>query len=232
MKSTHLVATGFVAWQPAGAAAGIGSRPGEEVPRRHTGVSPTSALLTTAAYRPTSSVAGIRIARSHELWTLPPARVTMSVGKDRILVIDDNCDIIAIVTRVLRRQGYECWGAASGRAGLQILQNKRVDLILLDVRMPEMDGLEVCARLRKDPELRQVPIILLTCLDDYNTRARAMVLGVSEYMTKPIIQRRLLSSVESQLHSARLCHELGRTQATVESHLAVAAQRPSNCAGY
>jgi two-component system alkaline phosphatase synthesis response regulator PhoP len=139
----------------------------------------------------------------------------MASGKGRILIVDDDPQAVEILTRMLEREGYECISAASGAAALQLLRTQIVDVILLDVMMPEMDGLQVCERLRQDSELRQIPVILLTAKDDMQTRSRGMALGVSEYLTKPVNKRELFLRIDAQLHSRELNRKLAETAAAV-----------------
>jgi len=134
----------------------------------------------------------------------------------RILVVDDDRDARDILKRLLGKQGYECVAAPDGLQCLEILKTEPIDVILLDVMMPGMDGLEVCERLRADEELRRIPVILLTAKDDMTTRAQGMELGVSEYLTKPINKHELFNRVQSQLHSRALDRELERTAASFE----------------
>ena len=136
-------------------------------------------------------------------------------SKGRILVVDDDPHAVEILMRMLQREGYECLSASGGAAGLNALRAQTVDVLLLDVMMPEMDGLQVCERLREDELLRQIPVILLTAKDDMETRARGMALGVSEYLTKPINRRELFQRIDAQLHSRQLNRKLAETAAAV-----------------
>jgi len=138
----------------------------------------------------------------------------MDKTKSRILIVDDDPHAIEILTRMLGREGYDCVSAASGAAALETVRVKPVDVILLDVMMPEMDGLQVCEHLRSDDTLRQIPVILLTAKDDMETRARGMSLGVSEYLTKPINKRELFTRIAAQLHSREIDRRLSETAAT------------------
>lgn len=133
--------------------------------------------------------------------------------KGRILIVDDDPHAVEILTLMLSREGYECASASGGAAALDLVRQQAVDVILLDVMMPEMDGLQVCAALRQDEALRQIPIILLTAKDDMETRSRGMALGVSEYLTKPINKRELFTRIEAQLHSHELNRRLAKTAA-------------------
>jgi DNA-binding response OmpR family regulator len=139
----------------------------------------------------------------------------MASAKGRILIVDDDPHAVEILTRMLEREGYDCVSAASGAAALQLVRAQTVDVILLDVMMPEMDGLQVCERLREDNELRQIPVILLTAKDDMETRSRGMALGVSEYLTKPVNKRELFLRIAAQLHSRELNRKLAETAAAV-----------------
>ena len=139
----------------------------------------------------------------------------MDKSKGRILIVDDDQHAIEILTRMLGREGYACLSAAGGAAALDMVQSQPVDVILLDVMMPEMDGLQVCERLHQDEALRQIPVILLTAKDDMETRARGMALGVSEYLTKPINKRELFTRIEAQLHAREIGRKLSETVAAV-----------------
>jgi DNA-binding response OmpR family regulator len=130
-----------------------------------------------------------------------------------ILVVDDDTASGDIVSRLLVREGYATRVASSGVECLRILRTERIDLVLLDVMMPAMDGLQVCAALRA--EHSRVPIILLTAKDDTTTRAEGMHLGVTEFLTKPINRADLVARVQAQLHVIELARQLD----TVERNL-------------
>lgn len=136
-------------------------------------------------------------------------------AKGRILIVDDDPHAIEILTRMLGREGYACVSASGGAQALDMLKGQVVDVILLDVMMPEMDGLQVCERLRQDETLRQIPVILLTAKDDIETRARGMALAVSEYLTKPINKRELFTRIDAQLHAGKISRQLNETVAAV-----------------
>jgi len=136
-------------------------------------------------------------------------------SKGRILVVDDDPHAVEILTRMLEREGYECLSADGGEAALQTLRENPVDVLLLDVMMPDMDGLQVCERLQADEDLRQIPIMLLTARDDYPTRERGMNLGVSEFLTKPVNKRELFARIEAQLHAREISRKLSETDAAV-----------------
>jgi two-component system response regulator VicR len=116
-----------------------------------------------------------------------------------ILVVDDNKGVLEFLLLLLSKHGLSVIGAGSGRECLEIVNTRQVDLLILDVMMPLMDGLQVCQELKK---LRpSLPVILLTARDDMMTRAAAMDLGVSEFVAKPVNNRDLLNRVRTQLRS-------------------------------
>lgn len=116
-----------------------------------------------------------------------------------VLVVDDNKGVLDFLLLLLSRHGLSVIGASSGSECLAIVKSLPVDLILLDVMMPVMDGLEVCQALKKVTP--SIPIILLTARDDMTTRAAAMDLGVSEFVAKPVNNQDLLNRVRMQLRN-------------------------------
>ncbi len=125
-----------------------------------------------------------------------------------VLVIDDDADTREILTRTLERAGYVVVTAVDGPSGLALAGTRPVDVILLDVMMPGMDGFAVCAELRGDERTRPIPVILLTAKDDIATRAAGMRLGVSEYIPKPVSLHEVLARVRSQLHARQIRAQL------------------------
>ena len=130
-----------------------------------------------------------------------------------ILVVDDDTDSRTIAARLLEREGFRTVRAASGEECLRIAREQPVDLILLDVMMPGMDGFAVCNALREAGS--HIPVILLTAKDDIDTRREGMHQGVSEFLTKPINRLELFARVRAQLHAV----ELSRQLETVERNL-------------
>jgi DNA-binding response OmpR family regulator len=116
-----------------------------------------------------------------------------------ILVVDDNKGVLEFLLLLLSKHGLSVIGASSGNQCLDIVKSRPVSLIILDVMMPAMDGLEVCQELKKTTP--SIPIILLTARDDMATRAAAMDLGVSEFVAKPVNNRDLLDRVRMQLRN-------------------------------
>ena len=136
----------------------------------------------------------------------------------RILVVDDSEDSRDLTEGALLSAGYaNIVTATSGWEALKVLdvgrttdEDPSVDVVLLDIVMPEMDGVEVCARIRNDPRYADVPIIMVTSLDDMSSLANAFVAGANDYITKPVNRVELIARVRAAL---RLKQELERRQA-------------------
>ncbi len=117
----------------------------------------------------------------------------------QVLVVDDNPDLRAYVSSVLQRQGYQVRTAEQGAAGLEMATAYKPDLIISDLMMPGVSGLEMIERIRKDPVLRGTPIILLTAKVDDETRLEGVEQGADAYLSKPFNDRELLAEVRNLL---------------------------------
>ena len=115
------------------------------------------------------------------------------------MVVDDDQDTVAILAHHLRREGFVPIEANSGAQCLKLVHENEVDVILLDLMMPEMDGFEVVKALRDNAETAEIPIIMITAGDDLDARAEGMRLGVSDFLAKPVFRRQLASRVRAQL---------------------------------
>ena len=127
-------------------------------------------------------------------------------GLPTVLVVDDIPDNLSLITELLAGQ-YRCRVATSGAKALAVAaSDPRPDVILLDISMPEMDGYEVCRRLKADPATRDIPVIFLTALDSEGSEAEGFRMGGVDYITKPVSKAILLARVNAQialLHSKR-----------------------------
>ncbi|MBD2742800.1 adenylate/guanylate cyclase domain-containing protein [Coleofasciculus sp. FACHB-1120] len=117
----------------------------------------------------------------------------------RILLVDDEPNNLLLLEELLHSQGYETLIASSGIEALEVVKDFQPDLILLDVMMPDMGGFEVCRRLREDAELRTVPVIFLTALDDEESHMRGLEMLGDDYITKPIKTTFLLKKIANTL---------------------------------
>ena len=136
-----------------------------------------------------------------------------------ILIVDDEPIGREIMARLLDKQGYELLLASNGTEALVQVKKLIPDLILLDVMMPEMDGFEVCERLRKDPLLAEVPVIMVTALDDRASRLRGIKVGADDFISKPFDRLELRARVRTitQLNRyRRLLEERSKLERLIE----------------
>jgi CheY-like chemotaxis protein len=116
-------------------------------------------------------------------------------NKKTIMVVDDNPDIITIVRTILEGKGYSVLSATSGPELLNLLKTQKPDLIILDIMMPEMDGLEVLTRLKGLTETATIPVILLTAKVQYEDVLGGYKLGADYYITKPFTSTQLVNGI-------------------------------------
>ena len=117
----------------------------------------------------------------------------------RILVVDDEVDAARILQMGLERAGYQVITAQNGTEALAVVATTPSDLILLDIGMPGMDGLQVLACLKSDPETRHIPVVMLTAAADYQDMQRGWEHGSDLYLTKPIDPIELTSYIDTLL---------------------------------
>jgi two-component system, cell cycle response regulator len=121
----------------------------------------------------------------------------------RIMVVDDDPDTVLILSRYLQREGFVSVEATSGLQCLELLRQMDIDVILLDLMMPEMDGFQVCRELKGNPQTAEIPIIMVTARDDLDARTEGMRLGVSDFLAKPVFRGQLGSCIRAQLEGIR-----------------------------
>ena len=113
----------------------------------------------------------------------------------RILVIDDEPELVELVKTWLESKGFEVTAAYNGREGIEKARNRDLSLIILDIRMPGMDGFEVLDRLRKSPDTQGMPVIMLTQKRETKSVLKAMESGTTDYIMKPFSLKELLGLV-------------------------------------
>ncbi len=120
------------------------------------------------------------------------------MGK-RILIIEDDKDIVELLKHYLERENFALKDALDGFAGLEKAKAENFDLIILDIMLPEMDGLEVCKELRADPKTAAIPIIMLTAKTEETDKIVGLELGADDYVTKPFSPKELVARVKALL---------------------------------
>lgn len=115
---------------------------------------------------------------------------------EKILTVDDEPDIRGIIRRVLNRAGYEVIEAGGGMEALEIMTEQEVDLVLLDVMMPEMDGYDTLQEIRKNPKYNTLPVVMLTAKNTPQDRMNSFKCRSQGHIGKPISNDRLLTTLE------------------------------------
>ena len=120
-------------------------------------------------------------------------------AKKNILVVEDEDDIRELLRYNLAKEGYQVTGSASGEEALQVIRIAMPDLVLLDLMLPGLDGLEVCRSLNLDPQTRNIPIVMLTAKGEEADIVSGLELGADDYITKPFSLRVLLARLRAVL---------------------------------
>ncbi len=115
---------------------------------------------------------------------------------EKILYVEDNPLNLRLVRKILCHAGYEVLEAADGLSGLATAVEERPSLILMDINLPDIDGLEVTARLKSEPEMVSIPVVALTANAMHGDRAHYLANGCDGYLAKPVIREELLRTVE------------------------------------
>jgi putative two-component system response regulator len=136
-----------------------------------------------------------------------------SPRRSRVLVADDTESIRSLFRRLLIADGHDVVSAADGAAALEAVHRHQPDVILLDIGMPAMDGLEVCRRLKADPATRLTPIVLVTGQTDLSDRIRGIEAGADEFLSKPVHPHELRARVRSLSRVKHLIDELDSAEA-------------------
>ena len=122
----------------------------------------------------------------------------------RVLVVDDEATLIDTIRYNLRREGYEVHVAGEGNEALRLARASTPDLVVLDLMLPGLDGLEVCRQLRREST---VPILMLTAKDDEVDKIVGLEVGADDYMTKPFSMRELLARIRAMLRRSRMAQQ-------------------------
>jgi putative two-component system response regulator len=137
-----------------------------------------------------------------------PHHLVVSQGISTILLVDDDLRNLKLLEAFLSALPYEILKANSGEEALDLVQKKEIDLILLDVMMPGINGYEVCRRLKTQENTRLVPIVLITALDDLDSRVKGMESGADDFISKPVNRIEILARTKSLIKNKKLNNSL------------------------
>ena len=133
---------------------------------------------------------------------------------EKILVVDDEWELRNLLTEFLTGEGYDVIQASNGEEALELAEKEEPQVILLDVKMPGIDGIEVCRRLKEEDKTRFIPVIMVTALEDRDVDA--FVEGADDFVTKPFILIELSFRVRSMLRIKHLTDDLQKSLAYIE----------------
>jgi two-component system sensor histidine kinase/response regulator len=137
----------------------------------------------------------------------------MKINEQSILIVDDVPKNIQLLGSILKEEAYELEFATSGKEALDWLDSRQFDLVLLDIMMPEMDGFEVCRRIKENPATREVSVIFLTAKADFQSIIQGFESGAVDYITKPYNRKELLVRVKTHLTMQQQRKQLEQTSA-------------------
>ncbi|MEG3641456.1 response regulator [Magnetococcus sp. PR-3] len=148
----------------------------------------------------------------------------MTLPSSTILIVDDNPANLKLLSGILKQSHYQIHAATSGEGALRSVQAHKPDIFLLDVRMPGMSGLQLCEKLKEDPETQEIPVIFLSALGDSEDKIRGFEVGAVDYMSKPFEPKEVLLRVQTHLELYHLRRQLeqrvvSRTQQLQQSKL-------------
>ncbi|MCO5248462.1 MAG: response regulator transcription factor, partial [Chitinophagales bacterium] len=117
----------------------------------------------------------------------------------KVLVVDDEQDVLEFLSYNLKKEGFEVFTAENGRKGIEVAKKENPDIIILDVMMPEMDGIEACRILREQPQFENTIIAFLTARSEDYSQIAGLDIGADDYITKPVKSRVLISRLKALL---------------------------------
>src|SRR5512133_3387065 len=118
------------------------------------------------------------------------------MSKKKILIVEDEESLLKLESILLTSKGYEVRGVPNGMAALESLKEEQPDLILLDIMLPEIDGFEVCRRIKSEPTTKHIPIIMLTAKKSREDMARGEQVGADWYITKPFKSAMVIETIQ------------------------------------
>ena len=131
--------------------------------------------------------------------------------KAKVLVVDDNLQNLELILTYLEDIDCQTLSAEGGQQALEIIENQMPDLVLLDVMMPKISGFEVCKKIKNNPKTQQIPVIMVTALNEIGDIERAIASGTDDFLSKPVNKWELLTRVRTMLKLKHLTDQLERT---------------------
>src|SRR6266478_3132089 len=160
--------------------------------------------------------------------TLPGVRSDVSGPMKKIVLIEDDSDLYSLLQYNLEKEGFQMTGSKTGKGAIELCRSYGPDLVLLDIMLPDSDGLDICKGIRSHPELADIPVIFLTARASETDRIVGLELGANDYIVKPFFIRELIArikihfrgptSITKVLRSGDLELDRGRCQVRLADH--------------
>jgi DNA-binding response OmpR family regulator len=147
------------------------------------------------------------------------------VNRESVFVIEDESDILEVIEYNLAREGFHVNSSRDGEQGLQRVRTEAPGLVILDLMLPTLDGIEVCRRLKSDPGTRRIPILILSAKGEESDIVLGLGVGADDYVTKPFSPRELVARVKAVLRRGPLQEDLGGQERIIRSGLRIDAGR-------
>ena len=148
-----------------------------------------------------------------------------------IIVVEDEQDILDIITYNLTREGYRVQGATDGARGLELIKRESPDLVMLDIMLPTLDGIEICRRLKSDHSMSETPIIMVSALGEESDVVLGLGLGADDYILKPFKPKELVARVRAVLRRGPLRDESNARSRVVHGEVTIDIDRHEIIAG-
>ena len=144
---------------------------------------------------------------------------------ERIVVIEDEEDILEVIAYNLKREGYDVVTSTSGEDGLEKIEHSAPQLVILDLMLPEIDGIELCRKLKADPLTQAIPVIMVTAKGEESDVVLGLGVGADDYITKPFSPREMVARVRAVLRRSRVRGEVDRRESVVRDGIVIDPQR-------
>jgi len=148
-----------------------------------------------------------------------PSQTTAFESGINILIVDDLPENLRLLSNIIKKQGYTVRPALNGKTALNAVLHTPADLVLLDMRMPEMDGIDVCRKLKQNEKTRDIPVIFISAADDTNMKVAGFQAGGVDYITKPFQPDEVLARIKIQLELRRAQKELKQAYKVMEQEV-------------
>ena len=144
---------------------------------------------------------------------------------EKVIVIEDEADILEVIQYNLEREGYRVLTARDGKEGLRLIKKEMPDIVLLDLMLPSLDGIEVCRKLKEDPITHSIPIIMVTAKGEESDIVLGLGIGADDYVSKPFSPKELMGRVKAVLRRGPLKEDRGAAERIVRDKVVIDAGR-------